>query len=154
MKNLRLFTEFKAVIGRNFYPAICWFFFSQYTRFILPPYTGIFPSHLFVRWNNSVNRREFFIFGSVWQMYRIFLYVEFCCCYFLCSSAVVGRVLEVTGSDLTCYTFSHGKQVTEIFRYKHYLAPKMSRTLAGKKTRNVSANCHWEPAPNTIWQKF
>ena len=30
------------------------------------------------------------------------------------------------------YTFSHGKQVTEIFRYRDYLAPKISGTMVGK----------------------
>ena len=49
--------------------------------------------------------------------------------------------------------FSHREQFTEIFRCRHYLAPKMSGKMAVKQTRNVSANCRQEPAHNAIWPK-
>ena len=48
MKSLRQFTEFKAVIGGNFFSCHMLVFFSQLTRSFLPPYSGIFPAHLFV----------------------------------------------------------------------------------------------------------
>ena len=50
------------------------------------------------------------------------------------------------GRGFDSCTFSQRKQVTEIFRDRHYLALKMSGTMAGNKNWNVSAH-------NAIWPK-
>ena len=81
-----------------------------------------------------------------------------------CSRGVVRSVgySSAGGQKLVFYLLRiftshfHGKQFTKIFRHRHYiqyLAPKMSGTLAGKKTGNVSANGRWEPAHNAKWPK-
>ena len=132
MKSLRLFTEFKGVIGRNFYPAICWFLFSQKTGFI---FTTIF---------------RYFSCTPFWPMKYIgksagIFHYRFCSAnllnFFIILSFLSSfHVLEWPWLErgnpwarAARYTVSHGKQVTEIFRYRHYLAPKMSGTISGKK---------------------
>ena len=63
MKSLRLqyLPNLKQLLAEIFFPPSCAVLFSVSRPVLfLPPYTGIFPEHLFVR-NNSVHRREFFI---------------------------------------------------------------------------------------------
>ena len=50
-----------------FYPVICWFLFSQKTGFIFTTIYRYFPVLFFVLRNNSVYRRDFFIFSSLWK---------------------------------------------------------------------------------------
>ena len=58
------------------FPSICFFniYWPNFTcMYICTVCICIyFPVHIFVHWNNSVYRREFFIFGSTQQIYRIF----------------------------------------------------------------------------------
>ena len=48
------------------------FFYIYLPNLICTVYLYLFPVHIIVHWNNSVYRREFLIFGSARQIYRIF----------------------------------------------------------------------------------
>ena len=122
----------KALLAGIFILPYAGFFLAKRPDLFLPPYSGIFPAHHFDQWNISVNRREFFIIGSVRRIYWTFSsFWVFCHLFMLLEWPWLER--GNPWARAARYTVSHGKQVTEIFRYRHYLAPKMSGTISGKK---------------------
>ena len=127
MKSLRLFIEFKTVIGRHFLSCHMLVSFQPIDRIYFYHHIQAFFLHT-VHWNNLVKRRKIFlvsVFSSA-NVPNCFPYAEFFFSLFFSTfnSGVVGWAgySSAEGHRFESYSL-------------HYLPLKMSGTLAGKNPK-------------------